>query len=318
MASDSTQPPHGPPPAYLREGRTESPEQEERSAPEDTVGRRWGVPALIAWVTLSAIAGALWFAYEQGVRKGVETAPPLVKADSGPVKVPPDDPGGLEVPHQDKQIYERMAGGEATEEEEVRLRPEPEQPVPREKLLGSSVADENSVGKAIVPFPPPPKSTDARLGSSSAGPAAAKTEETAAREPPAGRAVRSPPPVPRVSDETAQEPARQPSAAPRRPQRTEAVQTSASDPAILSSFRVQLGAYRSADAAEGGWNRLIASEESLLGSLDHVVVRVDLGGRGIYYRLQAGPLDGPGAARAMCDRLQQRKLGCLVVRPAAR
>ena len=33
--------------------------------------------------------------------------PPVITADSGPVKVAPANPGGAEIPNQNKQIYER-------------------------------------------------------------------------------------------------------------------------------------------------------------------------------------------------------------------
>jgi cell division septation protein DedD len=33
---------------------------------------------------------------------------PLIKAETGPIKVKPQNPGGLEVPHKDKAIYERF------------------------------------------------------------------------------------------------------------------------------------------------------------------------------------------------------------------
>ncbi len=35
--------------------------------------------------------------------------PPLIAADRGPVKVEPANPGGTEIPNQNKQIYERSA-----------------------------------------------------------------------------------------------------------------------------------------------------------------------------------------------------------------
>jgi cell division septation protein DedD len=44
-------------------------------------------------------------------REGVVPGPggvPLIKAEPGPVKVKPQDPGGLKVPHGDKSIYERI------------------------------------------------------------------------------------------------------------------------------------------------------------------------------------------------------------------
>lgn len=297
MASDTPQPPHDPPPAYLRQGRIDPPQQEERLTPENTVGRRWGVPALIAWVTLSAFAGALWFAYEQGVRKGMETTPPLIKAHAGPVKVPPDDPGGLEVPHQDKEIYERMAGGEESGQEEATLRPEAEKPAPKEELLASTSTEDNSGGTATIPVPPLPKATDTTAAAAESTSAEAETSDESADTQSEQEEASLQPPVPLVPKETGEQQA---------------------EPERVVGFRVQLGAYRSAEAAESDWARLSTREESLLGSLDHAIVRADLGERGIYYRLQAGPLEGPGAARTMCNKLQERQLGCLVVRPAAR
>jgi hypothetical protein len=43
-------------------------------------------------------------------------------------------------------------------------------------------------------------------------------------------------------------------------------------------------------------------------------VRVDLGDKGVWYRLQAGPLGEP-QARALCEDLKSKKRDCLVVRP---
>ncbi len=376
MASDSTQPPPdprlgppdgvrprldptGPPPgqAPLAPGSAGAsaeagdPAAQAPLAPRNPVGRRWGIPALIAWVTLSAFAGALWFAYEQGVRRGMETGFPLVRADDGPVKIRPDDPGGLEVPHRDKRIYERMAGGdEAPPEEEARLRPEPEQPVTREALLASSAAEEGDAAgttaaaeATAAPVPPPPEATGSASGSSPPAPAAAEPEpetaEASASEPPAAEAAPPPPPPPSAPAETKEKPARKASVAPppppsapaetkEKPARKASVappprqavasRTEASGRANRSRPRIQLGSYRSAEEAERGWKRLSAREKPILGDLDPLVARADLGDRGIFYRLQAGPFESVKAARAACARLERRKLGCLVVRPAAR
>jgi hypothetical protein len=43
---------------------------------------------------------------------GVNGQPPVIAADSGPSKVAPVNPGGAEIPNQNKQIYERS--GEAS------------------------------------------------------------------------------------------------------------------------------------------------------------------------------------------------------------
>ncbi len=48
-----------------------------------------------------------------GAPNGVVIGPggvPLIKAEPGPAKIKPKDPGGLKVPHKDKSIYERIEG----------------------------------------------------------------------------------------------------------------------------------------------------------------------------------------------------------------
>jgi len=45
------------------------------------------------------------------------------------------------------------------------------------------------------------------------------------------------------------------------------------------------------------------------------IVRADLGTRGVYFRLRAGPLKDRAAADALCRKLAGRKVGCIVVKP---
>tara|TARA_Y100001960_G_C14698141_1_gene840131 strand:+ start:239 stop:1138 length:900 start_codon:yes stop_codon:yes gene_type:complete len=299
MPSGIPQPPQDPLPAYLHQGGTDTPQHEEQLNSENSVGRRWGVPALIAWVTLSAFAGALWFAYEQGVRKSLEVTPPLIKADNGPVKVPPDDPGGLEVPHQDKEIYERLAGGEASDQEEATLRPEAEKPVPKEELLAATSNEENIGRATTIRVPPLPKVSGVDPVVAEAK--SVESETVRKTSEPQSNKVSPPLAVSIVPKSVGSK-------------SSERQKTFAS----VNGYRVQLGAYRSAEAAESDWSRLRTRQKSLLGSLDHVIIRVDLGERGIYYRLQAGLFDGLRAARTICNKLKERRLGCLVARSTAR
>jgi cell division septation protein DedD len=65
-----------------------------------------------------ALGGALAFAYKQsgGAMNG---EPPLVQADSRPVKEAPDQPGGKEFPHKNKLIYDRLENGDKPEAEHI-------------------------------------------------------------------------------------------------------------------------------------------------------------------------------------------------------
>lgn len=74
---------------------------------------------------------------------------------------------------------------------------------------------------------------------------------------------------------------------------------------------IHLASYRSEAAAEKGWELLSTRFRDLLGNYGPVISRVDLGaGKGVYYRLMAGPLPDAGAARALCGSLQERQQYC--------
>ena len=91
------------------------------------------------------------------------------------------------------------------------------------------------------------------------------------------------------------------------------------EPAVAASpitvFRVQLAALRSRADAEVAWRRLKRANGDLLGALDAEIMRVDLGDRGVFYRVRVGPLASAAKASTLCSRLMANNLDCLVVRP---
>ena len=53
-----------------------------------------------------------------------------------------------------------------------------------------------------------------------------------------------------------------------------------------------------------------------MGRLGLTITKADLGaGKGIFYRLRAGPLADEGQAKSLCRILASRKVGCLVIKP---
>ncbi len=81
-------------------------------------------------------------------------------------------------------------------------------------------------------------------------------------------------------------------------------------------WRVQLGALRASSEAEHEWQRLQKRHGDLLGQLSVNIQRVDLGqGKGIFYRIQAGPLAGRDAAAALCGKLKSAGVVCIAVKP---
>jgi len=70
--------------------------------------RRRGMLVLVAVLGVAAIgvAGALVFRGSSGV-KTADGSPPVIRADTGPSKVQPENPGGVLVPDLDRQVYNR-------------------------------------------------------------------------------------------------------------------------------------------------------------------------------------------------------------------
>jgi hypothetical protein len=66
---------------------------------------------------------------------------------------------------------------------------------------------------------------------------------------------------------------------------------------------VHLASYREYNNLLAGWSSLQAEAPEELGALQGRVSEVDLGERGVFLRLKAGPLDSPAAARSLCAEL---------------
>ncbi len=89
-------------------------------------------------VTVVALFVAVIFALYDG---GASEAPRHIAADTSPVREKPDDPGGMDVPYQDKQVFER-ASGDTLPDRNVALGPEPEEPVEQLPVEEDSAADD--------------------------------------------------------------------------------------------------------------------------------------------------------------------------------
>jgi len=86
-------------------------------------------------------------------------------------------------------------------------------------------------------------------------------------------------------------------------------------PSSSARYRLQLASMRSAAAAAETWDKLSAKHGDVIGALELVIQKIDLGvGKGIYYRVQAGPVTSEADGDRMCATLRQRKVACIVVR----
>lgn len=85
------------------------------------------VAAVVAGIAVIGGVGAFVMSIGGG---GGGDAPVLVRADQEPVKIKPEQPGGMTVPNQDKAVYERFSAGENdTQPAQERLVSTQEEPV---------------------------------------------------------------------------------------------------------------------------------------------------------------------------------------------
>jgi hypothetical protein len=303
----------------------------------DGRGRPFGLMVGVV-LGVAIVGGVLWYAFRG------QSAIPLpngevqtVKADPSPYKVKPENPGGMQVENQDKLVYDRVAKGAAPNRVETLL-PPPEVPK-APPVKNANGMEETTVAKAPEPKAPPaePKAPETKpvdmvLTTTKSGtpvPADAKPEVKAAEAKPAAEAN---------SDEKALQAmvkaANAPKAAPAAKASTDPlaaavaaatgttpkpmVQAKADTPAVTPAsgggFQVQLASVPTEEAAQAEWKRVSARHKELAG-LTPAIIKADLGDKGTYYRLRAGPLADKAAADGLCSTLAADKVGCIVVKP---
>lgn len=275
--------------------------------------RSRGTPlGLIVGIVIgAAVAGGVaWYVFRVPVNQGGNAAAPaIVKAEATPYKIKPENPGGMQVENQDKLVYDRLAKADAPPRTE-NLLPPPEQP------KAPPAAPAAKPPASDTPAPKVDKEVQGivsdMIKNMEAQQAAAKaalppsTPETVPTAPVEAPKVETPAPTPAPVAAAAPVPV----ATPAPP-----AQVATAAPFPEGSFAVQLAAARSEEQAMSEWNRVKNKHEQMFAGMTPSVIRADLGERGVFFRLRAGPLADRAAADAMCVALKAENEACIVVKP---
>ena len=73
---------------------------------------------------------------------------------------------------------------------------------------------------------------------------------------------------------------------------------------------VHVGSYGSEAGAMRAWQDVFSKDLNLLGAVKPIVRRVDLGDKGVFYRLMAGSYGNLAEAEAACVKLKGANLFC--------
>jgi hypothetical protein len=287
--------------------------------------------AIAGVIVFGTFAAVLWFAYADVIGFGASGPPPLIKAEVGPIKRVPDDPGGMVISERSPAtgIFEEQMEPVRRERilprQEVPMPLPPPQPPPAGDGAASAPAGPAPptppnppavvAEQLLAPEPEPAPSTDDAVTTSQVAPLAAREPEPApgaalpAEEaPPATGSVPMPSPAPRPAAQAAAEPTRG------EPSPSVASGPARSAPAASATFRIQLGAFRSENAASQAWSDLQRRNRPVLGDLRPNITTAETSS-GTFFRLQAGSLRSRDAAVQTCAQLKAAGNDCFVVGP---
>jgi len=171
---------------------------------------------IIVLLAVAGFVGLAWYAYKSGEtvdEKDVE----IIKADKTPIKEAPANPGGMQIPNQDKTVYSLINNGKTDTPNVERILPPPENPIDRngetETWVSDKAKEKNPLDRNVekiseAPNVPTPSESDKDIASVAApqtakgeqfNPDALKSEVTPEAKPPVGDVAIAPIPVPSPS-----------------------------------------------------------------------------------------------------------------------
>lgn len=293
----------------------------------------------IVLIALSFMIGVVWKLYTGGGSNTGQDVP-IVRADDNPFKVQPDEPGGMEIPHKDSTIFSSLNNDSDSRVENLLADEDKEEPMPRSQLfagLNTEDADidgqidgdmdiiaegdeavtegqerlvemtqeAEKVVEGVIEdgvesvMPPPPVVIREGEVTDATTEAVMEIEEAPAKVEAAPEPVPAPKPAPA--------PTPTPTPAPAPVAEPKPVASASS-----GDYYVQLGSVKSAEGAEAEWKKIVGKYPSILSGYDHRVETANLGEKGTFYRIQAGPVSKTKAV-STCEAIKKiNPNGCLL------
>lgn len=232
-------------------------------------------------VLLIVLAGFFFFGGDSAEKQGGDVI--TITATSDPVKVRPEQPGGMNIPDQDKLVYGRIRSNNVNTKVE-NLFPEPEQPVMPNTLAiekNAPAADFVPMDKAAKGYNPLTETVTPSVAADVAEPdIAPKIEEV-----PLKKASQTPPP--RVQ------------------------QAAVATDTAVDGWAAQLMSSSNKQTVEKAWPGILAKNKALLSNMSHQIVKADIPGKGTFYRLKVGNFKTRDMAAALCAKLKTKKQDCI-------
>ncbi len=274
---------------------------------------------VIGVLVLIGILVAVISAIPSGKDGNDDMAPvPIIRADTAPYKIKPEDPGGMKVPNKDSTIFETLKG--QPEENKVENLLEDESDTAESV---ASVAREEVASKVIAKSEPITDINDLELDtkpeqeelSAPPQPQPVAKLETVKAEPIKEEPKESGSIIDTLKADSKPKELPLPKVVSKTEPKIETPKVTAPKPAPVSSggsTYIQLAAVKSEAEASSQWSKF-KSKNPELAALSMRTQRADLGAKGVFFRIQAGPLT-PANATAVCSAVKSRGGNCIIAK----
>ncbi len=274
----------------------------------------------------------VWDGYSGGAQEGESV--PIVRADAGDYKTTPDEPGGMEIPYRDSTVFS-SAETEGVTENILDDQAAAEAPVSKEEMFAGLKTDDAAVDAVAEE----PVAADAQtVADAGAGEVedtvAAMTKVEAVEAPSDDTLVKDAIGIPAEKSQTAakvepvtpvQETAKVEEKAVEKPaektaEKATAKEVAKAEPAAGSTaakavtpgnYYIQLASVKDSSGAASEYKKMQAKYTGLSG-VDFRSQKADLGAKGTFYRIQAGPMS-KDSATSVCGSIKSSGGSCLVV-----
>ena len=250
-----------------------------------------------AGIALAGVVG--WFVLAPQYAE-TEKEIPIIRRPQTAVKIKPENPGGMDIPNQDKNIYNIVEKKDVNNTVVENLLPKPETPKLPDIVPEISDVNENADNLDQI--------VD-EVSSNKASEIAEKTAPAAVDVPTASNSNVPAKPADLLADNLADNIKTKPAAIEKAPAPLikEEKTAAAAVPADTGGWQIQLIASKNKAAVEKTWVDL-SSKYADLKKMPYEVQASDLGAQGMFYRLRAGSFADKAAAVQACNDLKAKGL----------
>lgn len=233
-----------------------------------------------------------------------------ITASQDPVKETPDQAGGINIPDQDKLVYDRIRSDNLLTKVES-LFPEPEKPVlPQIIAIEQNAPDENFVKmedvKSINPLEDAQKES---VESENLTPAVTPVQQTGSLSEKGENSLSL---ETKGSEKTADSSLKK-EIIPLIPvvNKEEKLPVISSEKQGKGIWRAQLFSSNNKNSVEKAWTGILSKNKDLLSDMSYEIVKANIPGKGAFYRLKVGQFQTRAMAESFCTKLQSRKQDCI-------